>query len=103
MNRPIRAEDQRHLLTIVGVQVELNLPFLVVIVHYVEDDSWYLLHFGQLPACVLIVAQVLLVSDQDDGNVGTEVFDLWGPLLRNVFCEGKDQEKIYYPGRAGQR
>lgn len=35
---------------------------LVMIVHYVEDDSWYLLHFGQLPTCVLIVAQVFLVS-----------------------------------------
>ena len=51
-----------------------------------KDGLRYLLHLGQLPACVLIVAQVFLVSYEDDGNVGTEVFDLWGPLLWDVFC-----------------
>lgn len=58
-----------------------------------EEEWRHLFHLGQLSACVLIVAQVFLVSHQDDGNVGTEVFDLWGPLLRNVFCEGKRTEK----------
>lgn len=68
---------------------------MVIIGNYLEDDSWYLLHFGQFPTCVLIVAQIFLVSDQDDGNVGTEVLDLWGPLLWNVFCEAKGQKLIY--------
>lgn len=43
---------------------------------------------------MLIIAQIFLVSYQDDGNVGAEVFDLWGPLLWNVFCEAR---------RAGER
>ena len=44
----------------------------------------YLLPLGQLPSGVVVVVQVLLVADQDDGNVGAEVFHLWGPLLRDV-------------------
>ena len=44
----------------------------------------YLLHLGELPAGVLVVAQVFLVSHQDNWNVGAEVFDLRGPLLRDV-------------------
>lgn len=51
-------------------------------------ECQHLLHLSQLSACVLIIAQVLLVSHQDDGNRGAEVFDLRGPLLWNVFCVG---------------
>lgn len=61
-NRPVGPEHQVHLLATARVREEVNLLLLVVIVHYVEDDSWYLLHFGQLPTRVLIVAQVFLVS-----------------------------------------
>lgn len=56
----------------------------------VSDDGllrfWnnYLLHFCELPAGVLVVAQVLFVPHQDDGNVGTEMFDLGSPLLGDV-------------------
>ena len=59
-----------------------------------KEEFRYLLHLGQLSTCVLIVTKVFLVSYQDDGNVGTEVFDFWGPLLRNVFCEGKNRSII---------
>lgn len=52
----------------------------------------YLLHLGQLPPCVLVVPQVLLVPHQDDGNIGTEVLHLGRPLLRNVFCPGRDEK-----------
>ena len=47
----------------------------------------YLLHLSELPAGVLVVAQVFLVPHQDDWNVGAEVFDLRGPLLWDVLCE----------------
>lgn len=60
--------------------------------------STYLFHLGQLPACVFIVAQVLLIAYEDDGNVGTEVFDLWSPLLWNVLCtESKGQGSDKHP------
>lgn len=50
----------------------------------------YLLHLSQLSPCVLVVPQVLLVPHQDDGNIGTEVLHLGRPLLRDVFCPGRD-------------
>jgi len=50
----------------------------------VFSNDVYLLHLGQLPAGMLVVAQVLLVPHQDDRNIGAEVFDLGGPLLRDV-------------------
>lgn len=52
----------------------------------------YLFHLGQLSARVLVVTQVLLVSNQDNGNIGTEVFHLWGPLLWDVFWEEKKKK-----------
>jgi hypothetical protein len=48
----------------------------------------YLFHLGKLPAGVVVVAQVLLVSHEDDGNVGAEVLHLRGPLLWDVLCVG---------------
>lgn len=47
-------------------------------------QNCYLLHFGELPASVLVVSQVLLIAHQDNGNVGAEVFHLRSPLLRDV-------------------
>lgn len=49
--------------------------------------STCLFHLGQLAACVFIIAQVLLVAYEDDGNIGTEVFDLGSPFLWNVLCK----------------
>jgi len=43
-----------------------------------------LLHLPQLLDRVGVVAQVLLVADQDDGDVGAEVLDLGRPLLGDV-------------------
>lgn len=56
----------------------------------------YLLHLGQLSARVLIVPQVLLVPHKDDGDIGTEVFHLRRPLLRDIFCprEGEEEEEV---------
>lgn len=76
---------------------------------YIQDVFWktvpdftreikYLLHFSQLPTRVLIIAQVFLVSDEDDGNIGTEVFYLWCPLLRNVFCVKKTTKSFVRRG-----
>lgn len=48
--------------------------------------STHLLHLGELPAGVIVVPQVLLVAHQDNGNIGTEVLHLRGPLLWNVLC-----------------
>lgn len=69
----------------------------------------YLLHLGQLSPCVLIIPQVLLVSHQDDGDIGTEVLHLRRPLLRNIFCPGRDmlvsrdtQESDYKKGQPVQ-
>ncbi len=45
-----------------------------------------LFHLGQLSTCVLIVAQVFLVSHENDGHVGTEVLHLRSPLLWNILC-----------------
>lgn len=61
-----------------------------------SDLQWfvYLLHLGQLSPCMLIVPQVLLVPHQDDRNIGTEVFHLRRPLLRDIFCpEGEKKER----------
>lgn len=44
----------------------------------------HLFHLGQLPACVFIVSEVLLVAHKYDGDVGTEVLYFRGPFLRNV-------------------
>lgn len=52
----------------------------------------HLLHLGQLSTCVLVIPQVLLVSHEDYGNVGTEVLHLRRPFLRNIFCPGRDME-----------
>ena len=43
-----------------------------------------LLHLHQFAFCILVVAQILLVSDQNDGNVGAEVLHFWRPFLRDV-------------------
>lgn len=57
--------------------------------------SVYLLHLGQLPACVFIIPQVLFVADEDDGNVWTKVFHLRCPLLWNIlYTEVKDQSSF---------
>ena len=64
-----------------------------VCVYNIGVYSRYLLHLGQLPPRMLVVAQVLLVPHQDDGNVGAEVLHLRGPLLRNVLW--KDERKPY--------
>lgn len=56
------------------------------------EEFRHLLHLGQFSACVLIITQVFLVSYQDDGNIGTEMFDLWGPLLWDVFCGEKKKQ-----------
>merc|ERR1719327_694609 len=45
---------------------------------------WLLLHLPELLDCVGVVAEVLLVADRDDGDVGAEVFHLWRPLLGDV-------------------
>ena len=43
-----------------------------------------LLHLGQLLDRVGIVSKILFVANKDDGDVGTEVFDLRSPFLRDV-------------------
>lgn len=53
----------------------------------------YLFHLGQLPPRVLIIPQVLLVPHQYDGNIGTEVLYLRRPLLRDIFCPGRDKKR----------
>lgn len=50
----------------------------------------HLLHLGQLP-CVLVVSKILLVPNQDDGHVGTEMLDFrspffWGCFLKAAKC-----------------
>lgn len=62
-------------------------------IHVCVCVSVYLLHLGQLSACVLIIPQVLLVPNQDDGNIGTEVLHLRCPLLRNVFCPRRERSR----------
>lgn len=47
----------------------------------IEKD---LFHFGQFSSGVLVVAQVLFITHQDDWNIWTEVFNLRCPLLRNI-------------------
>ena len=47
--------------------------------------DWLLLHLRKLSLCVFIVTQILLVSNQDDGNIWTKVLHLWGPLLGDIF------------------
>lgn len=49
----------------------------------------YLLHLGELTASVFVVAQVLLVAHQDDGDVGAKMFYLRSPFFRNVLCKEK--------------
>lgn len=43
-----------------------------------------LLHLGQLPACVVIISEVLLVPHKDDWDIGAEMFHFRCPLLWNV-------------------
>ena len=43
-----------------------------------------LLHFSEFLDGVWVVAEVLLVADEDDGDVGAELLRLWRPLLWNV-------------------
>lgn len=50
----------------------------------------HLFHLYQFPARVFIVPQVLFIAHQDDGNIGTEMFYFWCPLLWNIFCEGQE-------------
>lgn len=55
-----------------------------------------LLHLGQLSPRVLVVAQILFVSHQDDGHIGAEMLHLRSPLLWDVFC-GVQIIKCSYP------
>ena len=43
-----------------------------------------LLHFSEFLDGVWVVAEVLLVADEDDGDVGAELLHLWRPLLWDV-------------------
>lgn len=47
-----------------------------------------LFHFGKLSSGVLIVAQVLFITHQDDWNIWTEVFNFRCPLFRNILYRG---------------
>lgn len=82
-----------------NILICVNLVKIYLITHLTQEEFKYLLHLGQLSACVLVVAQVFLVSYQDDGNVGAEVFDLGGPLLWNVFCESKKSISRIFTGQ----
>lgn len=64
----------------------------------------YLLHLGQLPPCVFVVPQVLLVAHQDDWNIGAEVLHLRGPLLWDVFYQRKKEQEAsrYFRDTYGQ-
>ena len=57
---------------------------------YLDHDitESYLFHLCQLTTGVLIIPQVLFVAHEDYGNIGTEVFHFWSPLLRDVFWTG---------------
>ena len=43
-----------------------------------------LLYFPKFLDRVWVVAEVLLVADEDDGDVGAELLHLWRPLLWDV-------------------
>ncbi len=73
------------------------------IAHWPPEAFVYLLHLGQLSPCVLIVPQVLLVPHQDDGNIGAEVLHLRRPLLRDIFCPGRDKKWAETLEREGGR
>lgn len=51
----------------------------------------HLFHLGQLPARVFIVAKILLIAHENDGNIGTKVFDFRGPFLGNVLYESRNK------------
>lgn len=98
--------------------LKISLPRRKGIFHNVIVCSWwksalhmvaaplshvYLLHFGKLPAGVLIVAQVLFVSHQDNGDVGAKVFHLWGPLLRDVLWKRHNTWSSIWPCKLNLR
>lgn len=61
-----------------------------------------LLHLSQLPAGVLVVAQVLFIPHQDDGDIRAEVFHLWSPLLWDVLYTREGERREGNKGRRTQ-
>lgn len=57
-----------------------------------RDRGTHLFHLGQLPACVFVVTEILLVPHKNDGDIGTEMFDFRGPFLWNVLYKIKTPE-----------
>lgn len=49
----------------------------------------HLFHLGQLPACVFIIPEILLVTHENDRDVGTKVFHFGGPFLGNVLYKNE--------------
>lgn len=56
-----------------------------------RETDRHLFHLGQLPACVFIVAKILLIAHKNDGDIGTKVFDFRGPFLWNVLYESRNK------------
>lgn len=54
-----------------------------------EYRNTHLLHLSQLPPCVLIIPKILFVAHKDDWDIGTKMFHLRCPFLRNVLYKNK--------------
>lgn len=52
----------------------------------------HLFHLGQLPARVFIISKVLLVTHENDRDIGTKVFHFRRPFLWNVLYKNKNKE-----------
>lgn len=64
-----------------------------------RDAPWYLLHLHQLTACVLIIAQVLLIAHKYYGYTGAEMLHFRGPCHWMIFWKSDNIRGHVISGR----